>query len=381
MTECEQNFISVERVLEYVDTLPSEFGPEQHRDAAAVSPHHVLPNSTANGVNAFEIGHSLSLLSSHTPLYERLSSASADDEIDNDDVLSHWPQDGTIVCRLVSLRYSSHSHSHSDSTGTDTTVTATTTALREFSVTIPSGDRVAVVGRTGSGKSSMVSALLRLHPYTSGSIEIGGIELSTVPIRIVRNRIIALSQDPVVFSSSVRDNVDPLDEYSDAEVAAALADSGFVASVANHMQNVEEINDVSSVTQAVMNSKLGCHHHHHHLRLSHGQKQLLALARVFVRLRRVGASRACILVLDEATSAMDAATRERFKAALLTFLGKMKSCTLLLICHRPDDALGLCEKVMIHVPAITCICSYLSMHFILLRFWKLQMEALFALKA
>lgn len=95
-------------------------------------------------------------------------------------------------------------------------------ALRNVSLIFEPGEKIGVVGRTGAGKSSLLAALFRLSPITHGAILIDGIDTAIVPLEPLRRSISVIPQDPVLFSGSVRYNLDPFHEYADEALWNAL---------------------------------------------------------------------------------------------------------------------------------------------------------------
>ena len=106
-----------------------------------------------------------------------------------------WPSKGHIEGKNVSLRYRDGP-----------------LVLKNLTFTVKAGEKVGIAGRTGSGKSSLMVALFRIQDLDSGSIEIDGIDCAKVPLKHLRSRIGMIPQDPVMFSATVRFNLDPFDE-------------------------------------------------------------------------------------------------------------------------------------------------------------------------
>ncbi|KAI5919203.1 P-loop containing nucleoside triphosphate hydrolase protein [Camillea tinctor] len=180
-------------------------------------------------------------------------------------------------------------------------------ALRGFNLRIRGGERMAIVGRTGAGKSSIINALFRLSELSRGRITIDGQNISQLRLEDLRRRLSIIPQDITLFSGTVRSNIDPFNTASDVELWDSIRAAGLQGVL--HLSNVVE--DGGS-------------------NLSLGQKQLLALARVLVRHNR-------IVVCDEATAALDTETDARVQWTMHTaFQGK----TVLYIAHRLRTVLG-----------------------------------------
>jgi ATP-binding cassette subfamily C (CFTR/MRP) protein 4 len=180
---------------------------------------------------------------------------------------SNWPSQGRITFDNVSMCYSTDEHSP--------------LALRHISMIIESAEKVGIVGRTGAGKSSLIQTLFRMGTLVDGQIKIDNIDIASVGLDDVRSRISIIPQDPVLFTGTMRNNLDPFDEYSDAEIWLALEQVQLKALVAEGMPDGLQ----SIVTESGSN-------------LSVGQKQLVCLARAILK-------KCKILVIDEATANVD----------------------------------------------------------------------------
>jgi ABC-type multidrug transport system fused ATPase/permease subunit len=224
--EMENNIVAVERIEEY-----SNIPPE--------APLHIRP--AVKGVG--------------TRLRRDTLGVTASKE--------EWPTAGGIVFTNVSMRYRE----------------TLPRILNSLSITILPSEKVGVVGRTGAGKSSMMLVLMRIVELEGGSIHLDGVDISSIGLHDLRSKISIIPQDPVMFTGTIRFNLDPFNKYTDHEVQESLKKVAlleFVQSMENGVDSVVEENGQN---------------------LSLGQRQLLCLSRMLLRQNK-------ILLLDEATSAV-----------------------------------------------------------------------------
>jgi ABC-type multidrug transport system fused ATPase/permease subunit len=186
--------------------------------------------------------------------------------------------------------------------------------LREVSALLPAGTVLGILGRTGSGKTTLTRLLLRLYDPTAGAVRLGGVDLRRVPNAELRARVAVVTQDIQLFSATVRDNLTFFDPaIPDARVMAALDTLG--------------MGDWVRALPAGLDTLLAAGG----TGLSAGQAQLLAFARAF--LRDPG-----LIILDEASSRLDPATERQLELALARLL---QGRTAIIIAHR----LGTLERV------------------------------------
>ncbi|KAM3372809.1 hypothetical protein ACQJBY_019610 [Aegilops geniculata] len=207
----------------------------------------------------------------------------------------NWPTHGDIDISDLKVRYRPN----------------TPLILKGINVSIRDGEKIGVVGRTGSGKSTLIQALFRLVEPAEGKMIIDGVDLCALGLHDLRSRFGIIPQEPVLFEGTIRSNIDPVGQYSDSEIWLALERCQLKDVVASKVADSGE-------------------------NWSVGQRQLLCLGRVILKQNQ-------ILFMDEATASVDSQTDATIQKITRE---QFSSCTIISIAHRIPTVMD-CDRVLV----------------------------------
>ena len=212
-----------------------------------------------------------------------------------------WPREGNIALKDVCLTY----------------YPGGPQSLKNITLNINGGTKIGIAGRTGAGKSSFVAALMRM-PEPGGDVFIDNVNIKDITLKESRRAITVLGQNPVLFSGTVRQNLDLMEKFEDAELWRALEQ----VQLKNLVENLP-----GQLDQELLE---------HGANFSVGERQLICLARVLLQQKK-------IVILDEPTAHVDPDTEQTIWNIVHE---KLKNSTVITVAHRLNTIRD-CDKILV----------------------------------
>ncbi|CAO3612277.1 unnamed protein product [Cunninghamella blakesleeana] len=234
--------------------------------------------------------------------YLNIESEIKDEQI-HQQVPPQWPAHGKVKVDNLVIRYSPELPS----------------VLHGISFDVQPGEKIGIVGKTGSGKSSLALSMFRFMEPSEGTILIDGVDITQLSLYDLRSRLTIIPQDPVLFSGTIRSNLDPFGQHDDATLWAALKRSHLLHAN-NNNNNKDSDSDHSDSNDITLDSPISENGNN----FSQGQRQLIALSRALVK-------KSSLIILDEATSSVDFDTDRRIQN---TIRSEFTNSSLLTVAHR-----------------------------------------------
>ena len=220
-----------------------------------------------------------------------------------------WPNQGKVVFDNFSMKYRDNCD----------------LALHDINIEINPGEKIGIIGRTGSGKSSLTLSLFRIIEAYKGSIYIDDVNISNVPLKQLRRSISIVPQEPFLLEGTLKTNLDPLNLYSDDEINEVLTNVKLYEMLEHDSANDQtKLNGLNTEIKEYGNN------------LSFGCRQLLCVARAILRKSKV-------IILDEATSSVDQKTEDIISNAVDNMF---KDSTVLIIAHR-INTVKKCDRIIV----------------------------------
>ena len=220
-----------------------------------------------------------------------------------------WPDEGKVIFDHFSMKYREDCD----------------LALNDINITINPGEKIGIIGRTGSGKSSLTLSLFRIIEAFKGNIKIDNCDIRDIPLKKLRRSLSIVPQEPFLLEGTLKTNLDPLHLYSDSELDDILKNVKLYEMLEHDNANKHtKLNGIDTEIKEYGNN------------LSFGCRQLLCVARAFLRKSKV-------IILDEATSSVDQKTEDIISGAVETMF---KDSTVIIIAHR-INTVKKCDRIIV----------------------------------